>query len=170
MRGRRHGKTCPTWRFLSKCGLPGVREVAKRSGSREPKKYRQTRRGVLRYQCKTCGKTFTETTGTIFFWKHANSHEILEVQALLTESSRISTLRRVKGIKEDTVQCWLREAYPPCRRAEPNFDERIPSQTGPTGWPVVVHPKQRRKKAIWKPLRAALSGSRPGWIWIAACE
>ena len=74
------------------------------------KKAGKTARGVQRYQCKTCGKTFTETTGTIFFHKHANSDEILEVLALLAEGTRISTITRVKGIKEDTTLRWLREA------------------------------------------------------------
>ena len=74
------------------------------------KKIGKTRRGVQRYQCKTCGKTFTETTGTIFFHKHAHSAEILEVLALLAEGTRISTITRVKGIKEDTTLRWLREA------------------------------------------------------------
>jgi transposase-like protein len=62
------------------------------------------------YQCKTCGKTFTETTGTIFFRQHPQEHEILEVLALLAEGNRIGTLTRVKGIKEDTILGWLREA------------------------------------------------------------
>ena len=74
------------------------------------KKLGKTKRGVQRYQCKTCGKTFTETTGTIFFRKHAQADEILEVLALLAEGNRISTITRVKGIKEDTILRWLREA------------------------------------------------------------
>ena len=74
------------------------------------KKIGRTPRGVQRYQCKTCGKTFTETTGTIFYRKHAQEHEILEVLALLAEGNRISALTRVKGIKEDTILRWLREA------------------------------------------------------------
>jgi transposase-like protein len=74
------------------------------------KKIGKTPRGVQRYQCKTCGRTFTETTGTIFYRKHAPEHEILEVLALLAEGNRISTLTRVKGIKEDTILRWLREA------------------------------------------------------------
>ena len=74
------------------------------------KKLGKTKRGVQRYQCKTCGKTFTETTGTIFYRKHAQSDEILEVLALLAEGNRISTITRVKGIKEDTILRWLREA------------------------------------------------------------
>ena len=74
------------------------------------KKIGKTLRGVQRYQCKTCGKTFTETKGTIFYRKHAQEYEILEVLALLAEGVRISTLTRVKGIKEDTILRWLREA------------------------------------------------------------
>jgi transposase-like protein len=65
---------------------------------------------VQRYQCKSCGQTFTETRGTIFYRKHAKEEEILEVLALLAEGTRISTLTRVKGIKEDTALRWLREA------------------------------------------------------------
>ncbi|HVP21369.1 MAG TPA: hypothetical protein VMS73_05855, partial [Anaerolineaceae bacterium] len=74
------------------------------------KKLGKTKRGVQRYQCKTCGKTFTETTGTIFFRKHAQADEILEVLALLAEGNQISAITRVKGIKEDTILRWLREA------------------------------------------------------------
>jgi len=74
------------------------------------KKIGKTPRGVQRYQCKTCGRTFTETKGTIFYRKHAQEDEILEVLALLAEGTRISTLTRVKGIKEDTILSWLRDA------------------------------------------------------------
>jgi transposase-like protein len=74
------------------------------------KRISKTKRGVQRYQCKTCRKTFTETTGTIFYRKHASAHEILEVLALLAEGNRISAITRVKGIKEDTILRWLREA------------------------------------------------------------
>jgi transposase-like protein len=58
---------------------------------------------VQRYQCKTCGKPFTKTIGTIFYRKHAREDEILEVLALLAEGNRINTLTRVKDIKENTA-------------------------------------------------------------------
>jgi transposase-like protein len=74
------------------------------------KKAGLTKAGVQRYQCKTCGKTFTETYGTIFYRKRTPEHEILETLALLAEGSRISSLSRVKGHKEDTILQWLREA------------------------------------------------------------
>ena len=41
-------------------------------------KFGKTKSGVQRYRCKTCKKTFTETTGTIFFRKRTPKHEILE--------------------------------------------------------------------------------------------
>jgi transposase-like protein len=65
---------------------------------------------VQRYRCKTCKKTFTETTGAIFFRKRTPEHEILETLALLAKGNRIATLSRVKGFKEDTILAWLREA------------------------------------------------------------
>jgi len=73
-------------------------------------KFGKTPRGVQRFRCLTCGKTFTETTGTIFFRKRTPEHEILETLALLAEGSRISSLTRTKGFKEDTILAWLREA------------------------------------------------------------
>ena len=77
---------------------------------RNIRKYGKTRAGVQRYQCQTCHRTFTGTTGTIFFRKRTPEHEILETLALLAEGSRISSLTRAKGFKEDTILTWLREA------------------------------------------------------------
>lgn len=73
-------------------------------------KFGKTRKGVQRYRCKTCCKTFTETFGTIFYGKRTPEHEILETLALLAEGNRISALSRVKGHKEDTILAWLRQA------------------------------------------------------------
>jgi transposase-like protein len=73
-------------------------------------KFGRTRKGVQRYRCKTCEKTFTETAGTMLFRKRTPEHEILETLALLAEGNRISSLSRVKGFKEDTILAWLREA------------------------------------------------------------
>jgi transposase-like protein len=70
----------------------------------------KTKTGVQRYECLTCGKSFTETTGTLFFRKRTPQHQILETLALLAEGSRISSLTRAKGFKEDTILAWLREA------------------------------------------------------------
>ena len=66
-------------------------------------RFGKTGKGVQRYRCRTCRKAFTETTGTIFFRKRTPEHEILETLALLAEGSRISSLSRVKGFKEDAI-------------------------------------------------------------------
>jgi transposase-like protein len=73
-------------------------------------RFGKTQRGVQRFRCTTCGRTFTATTGTIFFRKHAAETDILETLTLLAEGSRISSLSRAKGFKEDTILSWLREA------------------------------------------------------------
>jgi len=73
-------------------------------------KFGKTLGGVQRLRCTTCGRTFTETTGTIFFRKRTSDDEILETLALLAEGSRISSLSRAKGHKEDTILAWLRQA------------------------------------------------------------
>jgi transposase-like protein len=74
------------------------------------RKFGKTKGGVQRYQCKTCGQTFTATSGTLFYRKRTAEKEILETLALLAEGSRISSLARAKGFKEDTILAWLREA------------------------------------------------------------
>ena len=73
-------------------------------------KYGKTKAGRQRYKCKTCGGTFTETKGTIFYRRCTPEDEIIDTLALIAEGSRISSLVRAKGHKEDTIIDWIREA------------------------------------------------------------
>ena len=66
--------------------------------------------GVQRYRCKTCGVTFTDTKGTIFYGCHTPQKDILEALAMLAERMSIAAVARVKGVKEDTVSSWLKKA------------------------------------------------------------
>ena len=92
-------EACPDYQKLqSDQGKPNIIKAGK------------TRKGAQRFRCKTCGKYFVETTGTIFYRKRTPEHEILETLALLAEGNRISSLTRVKGHKEDTILEWLGEA------------------------------------------------------------
>jgi transposase-like protein len=75
---------------------------------RNIKKAGKTKKGCQRYQCKTCGQTFVETKGTIFYRRRTAEEEILETLAFIAEGVRISSLARVKGHKEDTILDWLR--------------------------------------------------------------
>ena len=60
----------------------------------------KTKAGVQRYECKTCQRTFTETTGTLFYRKRTSADQILETLALVAEGNRLSSLTRVKGTKK----------------------------------------------------------------------
>jgi transposase-like protein len=73
-------------------------------------KFGHTRSGRQRYKCTTCRKTFTETRGTIFYRRRTGDREILECLAMTAEGSRISSVSRIKGHKEDTVSAWIRDA------------------------------------------------------------
>lgn len=73
-------------------------------------KFGQTQAGRQRYKCNSCGKTFTETKGTLFYRRRTSEAEILETLALIAEGNRISSLVRTKGHKDETIIAWIREA------------------------------------------------------------
>ena len=73
-------------------------------------RFGKTKAGRQRFKCNTCGGTFTETKGTIFYRRHTPDDEIIETLALVAEGSRISSLVRVKGHKEETIRAWIRDA------------------------------------------------------------
>jgi transposase-like protein len=73
-------------------------------------KFGHTRSGRQRYKCKTCNKTFTETLGTIFYRRRTDDRKILECLAMVAEGSRLGSIFRIKGHKEDTVSDWIRDA------------------------------------------------------------
>jgi transposase-like protein len=98
------GKFCPNG------ACPDYQKLQARKSKPNLIRAGKTRKGVQRYECKTCGQSFTETKGTLFYKKRTDEDEILETLALLAEGSRISSLSRVKEHKEDTILSWLREA------------------------------------------------------------
>jgi transposase-like protein len=74
------------------------------------RRYGKTRKGVQRYQCKWCKATFTQTKGSFFYNLHTNPDTILECFTLVSQGRAFSSIRRLKGIKEDTLVSWLRMA------------------------------------------------------------
>ena len=128
---------------------------------RNIQKYGKTRKGVQRYRCMTCGKTFTATYGTIFYGKRTPEHEILETLALLAEGNRISTLSRVKGHKEDTILRWLREAAKHAEQIEEVLMAEFKVKRGQLDalWAYVRN--KGGKKTIPKPKKAVSSGAQP---------
>lgn len=94
------GQFCPN----EACELYGEIEAA------QIIRFGKTKNGTQRYRCKSCGQTFTETYGTVFYRRQATRETILETLALLAEGVRISSIARAKGIEQDTILDWLRAA------------------------------------------------------------
>lgn len=125
------------------------------------KKYGKTKAGRQRYRCKTCGQTFTETKGTLFYRLRTPKNEVIEVLALIAEGSRISSITRVKGYKEDTILDWIRAAGEHAEMIEAELLQQHHIQRGQLDglWAYVGH--KGEKKAIPKPKRRVSSGARP---------
>jgi transposase-like protein len=73
-------------------------------------RFGKTKAGRQRYRCKTCGQTFTETKGTIFYRRRTPEEDILSALACIAEGNRQSSTARITEHKEDTIGDWLREA------------------------------------------------------------
>jgi transposase-like protein len=81
-------------------------------------RFGKTKAGRQRYKCKTCNRTFVETKGTIFYGRRTPEEEIIETLTLIGEDSRISSLARAKGHKEETIIDWIRAAGQQAERVE----------------------------------------------------
>ena len=81
-------------------------------------KFGRARSGRQRHKCRRCGKTFTETRGTIFYRRRTDDEESLECPAMIAEGSRIGGVGRIKGHKEDTVSAWIRDVAEHADNAE----------------------------------------------------
>ena len=73
-------------------------------------RYGRTSKGTQCLKCTTCERVFVSNKGTIFYGRHHSSKEILECLAMLAERNSLAAIHRIKGIKEETVMDWLREA------------------------------------------------------------
>lgn len=109
-------------------------------------RYGKSNEGRQRFQCKTCRKTFNERRGTLFYNRKTDEKDILECLALLAEGVRISSISRSKGIKEDAILSFLREAARHVEQVEALLlnDDRI-AQAQIDGLWTYVGRKQEKK-------------------------
>jgi len=84
-------------------------------------KYGQTEKGVQRYRCKTCKKTFTATKGTMFYRLRHSEEEVVECMAMVGDRNSLAAIHRIKGIKEETVTSWLEKAESQVKQIEEHF-------------------------------------------------
>jgi len=73
-------------------------------------RYGRTGKGTQRLKCTTCERVFVANKGTVFYSRHHSPKEIQECLAMLAERNSLAAIHRIKGIKEETVMDWLREA------------------------------------------------------------
>lgn len=121
----------------------------------------KTKQGVQRYQCKTCQQTFTATKGTLFYRRRVAQREMLAALTQLAEGSRISSVSRTTGHKEDTLLAWLRAAAQQVEAIEALLlaDYRVSRGQLDGLWAYVGH--KGEKTAIPKPPKQASSGAPP---------
>lgn len=119
----------------------------------------KTKAGRQRRRCKTCNETFVETKGTIFYRRHTPEDEIIETLALIAEGSRISSLARVKGHKEETIIDWIRAAAQHAEAIEEMLLAEYQLTRGQLDglWAYVRN--KGEKKTTPKPMKAVSSGA-----------
>lgn len=121
-------------------------------------KFGKTKAGRQRFRCHCCGRTFTETKGTLFYRRRTPAPEIIESLAFIAEGSRVSSVARVKAHKEDTILAWIRGAGAQAEAIEAALlqDHRIQKGQLDGLWAYVGN--KGEKKAILKRRKAASSG------------
>lgn len=124
-------------------------------------KFGQTKAGRQRHKCKTCSRTFVETKGTIFYRRRTGADEIIDTLTLIAEDSRISSLARAKGHKEETIIDWIRAAGQHTETLEELLLAEHKIERGQLDglWAYVRN--KGEKKATPKPTKPASSGGLP---------
>ncbi len=134
------------------------------------RRFGRTQAATQRYQCRTCGKTFVETIGTVFYGRHHTQETILECLALLAERNSLAAIHRVKGIKEETVMASLRLAAQHVERIEAlllaNF--QLSRAQLDAMWTYIGH--KGEKGGAKRRTSAAPSGVASPWRATRACE
>ena len=125
------------------------------------RKFGRTAKGTQRHQCKTCKGTFVETKGTVFYGRHHSQETILECLAWLAERNSLAAIQRVKGIKEETVLAWLREAAKHVEQIEALLlaNYQVTRAQLDAMWTYVGH--KGEKGGTWKKTSKAPSGVAP---------
>ena len=147
---------------------------AGRTGADNIIRYGKTGNGRQRYRCRTCGKTFSETTGTVFSGKRTPKDETIETLAFVAEGVRLASLSRVKGYKESTIRNWLRQAAEHAEEVEHalmanmRLIEDSWTGSGPMSGKTTKRRRTLGRKAPKKDETADSCGSDPpGEVWRA---
>ena len=79
---------------------------------------------------------------------HTPSEEIIETLALIAEGSRVASLSRVKGYKEETIRNWLQQAAEHATQVENVLMSEYKIERGQLDalWSYVGHKQEEGKK------------------------
>jgi transposase-like protein len=72
-------------------------------------------------RCKTCGHTFSENKGTVFYQMKTPRREILQTLALFPEKGSIRGMARASGHDKNVIMHWLDVAGEHCREVNDYF-------------------------------------------------
>ena len=123
-------------------------------------RFGKTKAGRQRYRCKTCGQTFTETKGTMFYRRRTPEEDILSALACIGEGNRMSSTARITEHKEETIGDWLREAAQHAEVIEEVLlaDYQLTRAQIDGLWAYVGN--KGEKKTTPRPMKAVNSGAR----------
>ena len=76
-----------------------------------------------RYQCKRCGRTFTDTIDTAFYRMHKPRWLVVAVLTLLSYGCPLQAIVAAFDLDERTVARWQRESGAQCRRVHEHLVE-----------------------------------------------
>lgn len=96
--------TCPDY------GKTDAATQKKNTGTGNLVKNGHTDGGRQRYLCKTCGKTFTATKGTLFYKLHTDWVDLLEVLAAIAKGAPPAAMAEAKEAKVETILRWVERA------------------------------------------------------------
>ena len=124
-------------------------------------KHGKTPQGKQRYRCKSCGRTFSENKGTLFYRKQVPEDQIIDTLAQLAEGTRISSLVRTKGFHAETILRWLEQAAAHAEALEETLLEDYAIERGQLDglWSYVAN--KGEKNTMKRPTKPANFGARP---------
>ena len=128
----------------------------------------KTDKGVQRYLCKTCKKSFTETKGTMFDRCRHSREEIVECMSMLGDRNSLAAIYRIKGIKEEIVAKWLEKAAHHVKQFEHSIRKKKLSCVQLDAlWTYVCHKGEKGKNL--KKLQEELFGVEKPSTWTVVC-
>jgi IS1 family transposase len=116
------------------------------------------------YQCKLCGKRFSETHGTVFFGLKTPSETIYRALASLAEGQSIRATARIFGVDKNTVLSWLRRAGEHCQQVSSYLmrNLKVAQVQLDELWTFVT--KKEKNLSAWEKLHSEYGDT---WIWTA---